>query len=62
MRVAFRGRALRGAARLRSLTEDGPEDEAARERPHSTFIEVPNELVAVVQELIAKHDASSQTP
>ena len=34
------------------------EDEAARERPNSTFIEVPNELVAVAQELIAKHEAS----
>ena len=34
------------------------EDEAARERPHSTFIEVPNELVAAVEELIAKHHAS----
>jgi hypothetical protein len=34
------------------------EDEAARERPHSTFIEVPNELVARVEELIAKHESS----
>jgi hypothetical protein len=34
------------------------EDEAAWERPTSTFIEVPNELVAAVVNLIAKHRPS----
>ena len=34
------------------------EDEAARERPRSTFIEVPIELVPAVEELIAKYGAS----
>ncbi len=33
------------------------EDEAARETPGHTFMEVPNELVPVVRELIAKQTA-----
>jgi hypothetical protein len=33
------------------------EDEAAHERKTSTFMEVPNELVPLVQQLIAKHES-----
>ena len=34
------------------------EDEAAYESTTQTFIEVPNELLPVVRELIAKHEGS----
>lgn len=34
------------------------EDEAAFESTGHTFIEVPNELVAAVRELIARHSAT----
>ena len=35
------------------------EDEASFENESTTFIEVPNDLVLLVQELIAKHHISS---
>ena len=41
-----------------SYEEAVAEDESAWERPHSTFIEVPNDLVAAVEALIARHNAS----
>jgi hypothetical protein len=37
------------------------EDEAAFENESTTFMEVPNELVPVIGELIAKHKASQRS-